>query len=60
MPAVPGLGAYKDKAAGILSEEEFNYISQSLRNEEIRCQQELSRLAVLENDQSRTRIIEKK
>ena len=53
------LGAYKDKAAGILSEEEFNYISQSLRNEEIRCQQELSRLAVLENDQGRIRIIEK-
>lgn len=54
------LRAYKDKATGILSEEEFNYISQSLRNEEICCKQELSRLTILENDQGRTCIIEKK
>lgn len=54
------LGAYKDKAAGILREDEFEYISQNLRKEEERCQKELDRLVKLENGQDRTCIIEQK
>lgn len=38
------LGAYKDKAAGRLQEEDFAYISQNLRKEELRCRQELEQL----------------
>lgn len=54
------LGAYKDKAAGILSEDEFAYISQNLREEEERCQKELEQLAYLENNRDQTDAIEKK
>ena len=54
------LGAYKDKAAGILREDEFAYISQSLRKEEERCQKELEQLARLENNLDQTDAIEKK
>ena len=54
------LGAYKDKAAGILSEEEFLAISEDLRKEESSCQRELDRLARWEDDQDQTRIIEQK
>lgn len=52
------LGAYKDKAAGVLSEEEFTYISQNLREEETRCQKKLDQLFRLENDSDQTRRIE--
>lgn len=38
------LNAYKDKAAGTLSEEEFAYISKELRREEDRCSRELRQL----------------
>lgn len=38
------LEAYRDKAAGILNEEEFAYISRNLRTEETRCRQELDRI----------------
>lgn len=38
------LAAYKDKAAGILREEEFTSISDELHGEEMRCQQELESL----------------
>lgn len=54
------LGAYKDKAAGILNEDEFAYISRSLRMEETRCRQELERLAGWEKNQDRTETIERK
>ena len=54
------LGAYKDKAAGILREDEFAYISQNLRKEEKRCQKELEQLAHLENNWDQTDAIEKK
>ena len=54
------LDAYKDKAAGILSEEEFTYISADLRKEEERCQKELEQLAHLENHCNQTDAIEKK
>lgn len=54
------LGAYKDKAAGILSEEEFLAISEDLRKEESSCQRELNRLARWEDGQDQTRIIEQK
>ena len=54
------LGAYKDKAAGILREDEFAYISQNLRKEEERCQKELEQLAHLENNLDQTDAIEKK
>lgn len=54
------LDSYKDKAAGILSEEEFTYISADLRKEEVRCQQELEQLDRLENSQGETELIEKK
>ena len=54
------LDAYKDKAAGILSEEEFTYISRSLRTEESRCRQELDRLAASEAERDQTTRIEQK
>ena len=54
------LDAYKDKVAGVLSEEEFTYISQDLRQEEARCQQELDQLSRLEDDSGQTRRIEEK
>ena len=54
------LGAYKDKAAGVLREDEFAYISQNLRKEEERCQKELEQLAHLENNLDQTDAIEKK
>ena len=54
------LGAYKDKAAGILSEDEFAYISKNLREEEERCQKELEQLARLEDNRDQTDAIEKK
>lgn len=54
------LGAYKDKAAGILREDEFAYISQNLRKEEERCQKELEQLAHLEHNLDQTDAIEKK
>lgn len=54
------LGSYKDKAAGVLSEDEFAYISQNLRKEEERCQKELEQLAHLENNLDQTDAIEKK
>lgn len=38
------LNAYKDKAAGTLTEEEFAYISGELRREEDRCDQQLRQL----------------
>lgn len=52
------LGAYKDKAAGILSEEEFTSISQDLRKEEARCRQELELLSHPEEDSDLTRRME--
>lgn len=54
------LGAYKDKAVGILSEEEFHYISQSLHKEENCCKQELDRLARQEMDRDQSQILEQK
>lgn len=54
------LGAYKDKAAGILSEDEFAYISKNLREEEERCQKELEQLARLEDNRDQTDAMEKK
>ena len=54
------LGAYKDKAAGVLSEEEFTYISRNLRQEEARCQQELEQLSHLADDSGQAQCIEKK
>ena len=54
------LGAYKDKTAGLLSAEEFTYISQSLRTEENRCRQELDRLAAQEAERDQTARIEQK
>ena len=38
------LNAYKDKASGMLSEEEFRYISQQLRREEDNCRRQLEQL----------------
>lgn len=54
------LGAYKDKAAGILREEEFAYISRKLREEEERCQKEINQLARLEGSWGQTDVIEKR
>lgn len=54
------LGAYKDKAAGILREDEFAYISQNLRGEEERCQKELEQLTRLESNREQTDAVEKK
>lgn len=54
------LDAYKDKAAGVLREDEFAYISHNLRKEEERCQKELEQLAHLENNWDQTDAIEKK
>ena len=54
------LDAYKDKAAGILQAEEFDYISRSLRQEEARCRQELDRLARQEENRSQLCILEQK
>lgn len=44
------LEAYRDKAAGILTEEEFAYISRNLRTEETRCQRELGRIREQEKE----------
>lgn len=54
------LEAYKDKAAGILREEEFTCISDELHREEIRCRQELDRLIRWESDRDRTGILTQK
>lgn len=54
------LDAYKDKAAGVLREDEFAYISHNLRKEEERCEKELEQLAHLENNWDQTDAIEKK
>ena len=54
------LSAYKDKAVGVLSDEEFTYISQDLRKEEARCQKELDQLSRLAEDSDQTRRIEEK
>lgn len=54
------LGAYKDKASGILNEEEFACISRELRAEEARYRQELERLPGPENDSDQARRIEEK
>lgn len=38
------LNAYKDKASGTLSKEEFQYISKELRREEANCRRQLEQL----------------
>lgn len=54
------LEAYKDKAAGILREDEFGYISKNLRQEELRCQQKLEQLARGKDKQDQIRMVEEK
>ena len=54
------LEAYKDKAAGILREEEFTCISDELHREELRCRQELDRLARWESNRDQTGILAQK
>lgn len=54
------LRAYKDKAAGVLSQEEFAYISKDLRREETWCRQELERLSGQENGWEKADAIENK
>lgn len=54
------LNAYKDKAAGTLSEEEFTYISKELRREEERCNRELRQLQQQEDNRGEQSRLEEK
>lgn len=54
------LSAYKDKASGLLSEEEFVYISHDLRREEEQCTKLLEQLNQEADRNDQTRQIEEK
>lgn len=54
------LNAYKDKAAGMLSEEEFAYISQQLRREEESCNRQLDQLRQTDDGRKQQKQIEEK
>lgn len=54
------LSAYKDKAAGVLSEREFTEISQALRQEEEQCRKQLDRLRTAEEESGQEQLLQKK
>lgn len=54
------LEAYKDKAAGVLREEEFTCISDELHREESRCREELDRLNRWEKDRDQAGVLTEK
>lgn len=54
------LNAYKDKASGMLSEEEFRYISQQLRREEDSCRRQLVQIQKIHQEHQELSRMEQK